>query len=190
LRLPSGFELALEIGWTRLSGRYEGRADVLTPQGAGPQPGTATDSLAWSATLLGVHGGWSRGERVTFRLGLGAGLAFASVTDHREGRYSVTPPTGDRYVASVDDEQSVPGTYLYLTPEIGVGILLSSAVELHADLGVFTAIGLSTPRYDSSEGMVVTNASGNPELAYLGDDELTGTPFFVIVPRLGVTVRP
>jgi hypothetical protein len=190
LRLASGFDLSLEIGWTRLSGRYEGRDDVLVPQGSGPQEGTATDSITWSGTLVGAHGGWSRGEHVTFRLGLGAGIAFASVTDHRQGQYPVTPPTGAPYVAYVDDEHTAKAHYLYVTPEIGVGFLLSSAVELHADLGVFTAIALTEPLYNGSEGVVVKNANGDSELAYLKDEALTGTPFFVFVPQLGITIRP
>jgi len=49
-----------------------------------------------------------------------------------------------------------------VAPEVGLGLRLSRAFEIDADLEVMTAIGLTTAHYDATNGVLVKNAAGDP----------------------------
>jgi hypothetical protein len=181
-------ELGLELGYLRLSGSYDQRADLLEPRGSGQQPGLSHDDLVWSGWSVGGYAAWTGSGRLHARASLGLGVTFARVSDERSGSFDVNPQVGGQYRASVSVAQSTRSKALYLAPELGVGWSLTPRVELSFGLTLLGSILLTTPRFER-EGVVVQNAMAEPELAYLSDSELTGDAFFALLPRLGVATR-
>jgi hypothetical protein len=187
-RVGPQVELGLELGYARLSGRYENREDTLEPQGAGPQPGRSDDQLGASTWSLGGYAGWSGTGRVHARASLGFGLAFGRFSDERDGSYAVAPPVGEPYQASASIEQKARAVAIYFEPAFGFGVTLAPRLELGASLALVSSIALSTPRFERGSD-VITNAAGKKELAYFRASDLTGGVFFSLAPRLGVSFR-
>lgn len=188
-QFPSGIDLGGELGFLRLGSGYTGREDFIEVVGPGEQRGVADDDLVLQGFTVGAFAGYSRGERWVWRLGLGAGAVFASVRDTRSGAYGVTPDTGAPYTANVEIEQTQRGSLGYALLEPFVGYRVLAGIEVGIALGAAALFGLRPPRFDREEAVLVENAAGDAELAYLRGDELTGTPMFLLLPRLGVSGR-
>lgn len=187
-RLLARTELGLELGYLRLAGSYAERLDTLEPRGSGLQLGAAHDELASSAWSLGAYAGWTGEGRLHARASLGLGLSFARIRDERRGRYSVNPDSSNRYEADVTTAQNAHGQALYVAPELGLGLSIAPRVELALGVVLVGSIVVKPARF-ARQGVVVENAEGDPELAYLPEAELTGSAFFTLAPRLGVSAR-
>jgi hypothetical protein len=181
-------ELGFELGYLRLSGSYDDRPDTLEPRGSGKQPGLSRDELAWSGWSLGGYAAWSGRGRWHGRASLGLGVSFARVRDERSGEFDVDPQIGGRYRASASVVQSARSKALYIAPELGIGWNVTPSIELALGVTLTSSIVLGAPRF-TREGVVVTNAMDQPELAYLSETDLTGSAFFALLPRLGVSAR-
>lgn len=181
-------ELGLELGYLRLSGSYDDRPDTLEPRGSGKQPGLSYDELGWSGWSLGGYAAWSGRGRWHARASLGLGVSFARVRDERRGKFDVEPQVGGGYSASASTAQSARSQALYVAPELGVGWNVTPRIELALGVTLTSSIVLAAARF-RREGVVVTNAMDEPELAYFSESELTGSAFFALLPRLGVSSR-
>lgn len=181
-------EFGLELGYLRLSGEFDERRDTLEPRGAGKQPGLSHDQLAWSGWSLGGYAAWVGSGRLHARASLGLGVSFARVRDERSGEFDVDPPVGGRYSAGVSVAQSARGQAIYVAPELGLGWNITPTIELSLGSSLAASIVVGVPRF-TREGVVVKNAADEPELAYLSESELTGSAFFAVLPRLGVSSR-
>jgi hypothetical protein len=185
----SGVEVGVELGYLQIGSEYSGREDFIEVQGSGEQRGTADDRVTFRGFSVGAYAGYAQPSTLVLRFGLGAGVTIARVLDDRTGSYPVQPGVGAPYDAEIDVEQTRPGTFGYLLPEVFLGVRAMDQLEIGGALGVLSLIALSPARYKRDDGVLVTNAENGRDLAYFRTDELTASPLFLLLPRVGVFGR-
>jgi PEGA domain len=178
--LGSGFGFGGTLGAVSVQQTTVGRSTTVTPYGLdGTGPSSVDDLLGLRGVLAGGFTGFSFGESVRFHLRLGMGALIGRVVDIRSGRIKaqhdhVSYPFGPAIEAARHG-------FLYLAPEVRVGLPLSRHVELSAGTTLFTLISFSPPTWDSDYAI---NA-GADGYGSFSEDALTGKALFLITPGLG-----
>jgi len=154
-QLSSGLMFGVDAGYVVLRARSENRSVAPTPRGLEPAAGVATDSLALSGVLLGASAGLSRGQAWRFRLRLGGGVLLGVLRDERLGgattaERELNGTTVPALPIAFDATESPAARYVYLAPEVRMGLKVASRFELSAGVAALVLIGLSEPAWADS----------------------------------------
>lgn len=174
--LGSGLGFGIDVGYALISQSVTDRATTIKPLGLEAQPGTADDELLLSGMVVGAQAAYHGDGKVRLTAGLGVGALLGTLRDERSGTF--TDRAGDPY--SVELTSSPSARYLYVHPEVRVGIPLGDRFELHAGASAFVLVALTQPTWDESESVDVTD--GRAEFAA---EALTGKTVFALTPGIG-----
>jgi hypothetical protein len=171
-QLSSGLSFWLQGGFLSVSQSVEARSVRLLPRGIPAFDGVASDHLRLSGALLGASAGLSRGQAVRLRVRLAAGAFIGSASDERKAS-GTTPPDHDVPDVSVDfaETESPSAKYLFVAPEVRVGLRLSQHWELSAGIGAWVLLGISDvdwqdgnpPSYPDTLGQILFNPDGTKQ---------------------------
>jgi hypothetical protein len=171
-QLSSGLSFWLQGGYLSASQSIKDRSVKLLPRGLPDFDGTASDNLRLSGALLGASAGLSRGQAVRLRVRLAAGAFIGSASDERKAS-GTTPPDHDVPDVTVDfsETESPSAKYLFVAPEVRVGLRLSQHWELSAGIGAWVLLGISDidwqdsnpPSYADSLGQILFNPDGSKQ---------------------------
>lgn len=171
-QLSSGLSFWLQGGFLSVGQSVKDRSVRLVPRGLPDFEATASDKLRLSGALLGASAGLSRGQSVRLRVRLAAGAFIGSAKDERHAS-GTTPSDHDVPDVPVDfsETESPSVQYLFVAPEVRVGLRLSQHFELSAGVGAWVLLGLSdvqwqdqSPRsYPDSLGQLLFNADGSKQ---------------------------
>jgi hypothetical protein len=173
--LGTGFGFGLSAGYLTARETVTGRTATLMPEGLDPREGTVTDTLKLRGFLAGVFAEFSFGERYPLRLRLGAGGLVGSIVDEREGTFP------DYSIGPVGVGPSA--NFLYVDPEVRVGLRLGAHVEVMAGLDLRLLIRLSRPTWDETLP-IPTDSDG---VGKFSGDALLGP--ILILPALSAGAR-
>jgi hypothetical protein len=177
--LGGGFGFGVMAGYLAVIQYIRGRDTAVTPVGLGPDIGIANDTLALRGALAGVWAGWTLGESIPVHLRFGAGGLFGSVLDSRTGQFAASD--GTRYsVGALTQTQSA--SFLYLAPEVRVGIPLGRHAEVTAGLEVPVLVAMDQPRWDASHSF---SAGNDGRQGTFESDTLSGSVILNFAPGIG-----
>ncbi|WP_231511150.1 PEGA domain-containing protein [Chondromyces apiculatus] len=178
--LGSGLGFGLEAGMLVVAQQVTGRSATFTPNGLGPQSGTADDALRLTGFLGGATVGYHLGERFPALFRLGVGVMAGQMRDERRGHFRTSG--GDTFdVDPVADFQSA--TYFYVDPEVRVGARFAQHFEVSAGVQALLLIAASQPRWNSS----IELGASTDGIGRYPDETLMGEFVLMIAP--GVSLR-
>ncbi len=179
----SGFSLGLGGGFLQASQSTTGRDSTLSPVGIEPGlSGTADDDIRFRGYLVGANAGMRFLDDFPIRIRLGAGALIAQARSVRSGRF--TTRAGSPYLApSLESEEM--GGFVYIDPEVSVGVRIAEVLELGAGLQSLILIAAAPPTWGGDENpSVVVDGDG---LSSYSEEETTLGHMVVLVP--GVSAR-
>lgn len=179
--LGSGLGFGIAAGYLLARQSVEGRSAELSPQGLAPIAGTVDDELLLQGFVVAATGGVRFGERFPVQLRLGAGALLAQVRDARTGRSS--PAAFPGAFPRNEHGELASATYLWLDPEVRVGLPIGKHFELSAGLELPILVALAQPRW-GDDGDIAVNVPGAGYATYR-DDALTGKVVVLVAPGLG-----
>jgi hypothetical protein len=178
-QLGSGIGFGLAAGYLFATQSVTGRTTQLVPNSQNgmppPQMGTADDQLRLQAFLGGASVFYHLGETVPALFRFGVGALVGQLRDQRSGSFTSANGSPFQTFPVVDFERV---TYLYLDPEIRVGIRLGEHVDLSAGVQVLMLLALSQPKWNQS---IQIGAGGAGIGGYL-PEPMMGQFLFGIVP--------
>jgi hypothetical protein len=187
-QLSSGLSFWLQGGFLSVGQSVKDRSVKLLPRGLPDFDAVAGDKLRLSGALLGASAGLSRGQAVRLRVRLAAGAFIGSAKDERRAR-GTTPPDHDAPNVPVDfsETESPSAQYLFVAPEVRVGLRLSPHWELSAGVGAWVLLGFSdvawqdsNPRsYPDTLGQILFNSGGSQQ-------SIVGRSIVLVAPELAL----
>lgn len=187
-QLSSGLSFWLQGGFLSVGQSVKGRSTRLLPRGLPEFEATAGDKLRLSGALLGASAGLSRGHAVRLRVRLAAGAFIGSAKDERKAQ-GTTPPDHDVPDVAVDfsETESPSAKYVFVAPEVRVGLRLSQHWELSAGVGAWILLGLAdvswqdkNPQsYPDSLGQILFNPDSSKQ-------SIVGRNIILLAPELAL----
>jgi hypothetical protein len=179
--LGSGLGFGLSLGYLISAQSVTGRSAQLTPYAVNgspaPQSGTADDSLRLSSFLGGANIHYHLGEKVPVLFRVGVGAMVGRIRDERKGTFKQTG--GKSYETfSVADVQTA--AYLYIDPEIKVGLRLGKHSELSLGAQVLMLLALKQPKWNET----IEVGAGADGIGRYKPDALLGSFVFGVVPTV------
>jgi hypothetical protein len=172
----SGLGVGGELGALVAVQNVDDRAAGIWPIGAdAASTGVASDTLRAAGFLAGATVGYHAGERFPTLLRLGVGVLLGEARDERAGTFKTT--AGGSY--ATDPIVDFPSaTYLYIDPEVRVGLSLGEHLELSAGVKLLMLVALSQPKWDTSlELAASTDGIGTyPRESVMGDFVFLASP--------------
>ncbi|WP_437972179.1 PEGA domain-containing protein [Sorangium sp. So ce260] len=182
----SGFGVGLEAGGIFAVQSLERRTASVVPVGASaPSAGTANDALRLGGFLVGATAGYHFGERFPALFRIGAGALIGEVRDERAGTFELlrTPVAmeGEQVQTTFDAAPQVDfpwAAYIYLDPEVRVGLRLSERFELSAGMKLLLLFALRKPTWDGTKAISagVDGIATYPAESVMGDFALMVAP--------------
>ncbi|WP_438002317.1 PEGA domain-containing protein [Sorangium sp. So ce185] len=182
----SGFGVGLEVGGIFAVQSLEHRTASVVPVGAAaPSAGTANDALRLEGFLVGATAGYHVGERFPALFRIGAGALLGEVRDERAGTFELsrTPAAaeGEQAQTTFDAAPQVDfpwAAYLYLEPEVRVGLRLSERFELSAGMKILLLFALRKPTWDGTKAIPagIDGIATYPAESVMGDFALMAAP--------------
>lgn len=179
--LTMGLELGASIGFLSVGRtRVEQGVALLDPVGANlpPQTGSTRDVLRLSAAALGLHVGYSFGERFPITARLAGGVLFGQLSDDRTGSF-VDSQGAEGTTGVVSQSPSI--IYAYVGPELRVGYRVSEHLVFSAGASGLALLGLTKPSWDATR-LVEAGADG---VGTYPAETLLGDVVFTIAPSIG-----
>ena len=180
--LGSGFDVGLGLGYFFAAQTASGRVASLKPVGAsGADQGTLEDTIAvHRGGLAGAFLGFTIGDRFPVHLGVGGGMAFATVTDTRSGAFTPQDAGPELHVGPVT--LSSLTFFGYAAPEGRLGIRLGDHLELSAGIDALILVPLSRPSWPAGQPV---NA-GVDGIGTFPAESLLARAVFSVAPGLGL----
>ncbi|MGK3982538.1 PEGA domain-containing protein [Sorangium sp. So ce136] len=140
--------------------------------------GLVDDALRLRGLVLGAWVGHALDMGLPIRLRLGAGGLFGSISDARRGEFAAS--NGERYWTGTH-VQTQPARFVFVAPELRVGLPLGRHVELNAGLELSLLFAVSQPRWSAAGGV----DAGPSGYGWFNDDVLVSGAFFLVAPTVG-----
>jgi len=188
-----GYELGSELGfgvaagYLKVAQKTTARSTFMRLRVGSPNGGEADDLLKLEGPFAGAWVGSSLGESLPVRFRLGAGALRGSIYDERFGAF--TSSALETYSIGPVSELHL-AWFLYLAPEVRVGLPLSDRVEVSLGIEVPILICPSTPKWGgpSHDPAAHPIYAGRDGYGYFEPDELISPVLTMIVPGLGARV--
>jgi hypothetical protein len=177
--LGSGISFGASVGLLQFIQSIDSRSASAQVVGRTPNSGTADDELRFRGLNVGGWVGYSFGEKVHVHTRIGAGFDIGTFADIRTGSFQTSDGT-PYAVGPLEQYQSAQ--FFYLTPEVRVGYRLSNHIEVSAGVAIPFLTPLVTPQWNLTQGFT----AGSDGYGYFSGAALTGSPFVLILPSIGV----
>ncbi|WP_104984302.1 PEGA domain-containing protein [Sorangium cellulosum] len=188
---PSGLSFGLSIGALSATQKTSNRSTWLNIVGDPSKPvgtsaaradskdaGVVDDVLQLRGLFLGAWIGYALDADLPLDLRLGAGGFSGSMSDSRRGDFSASD--GRRYGIGTF-AQTQPARFVFVTPEIRVGLPLGRHVELNAGLELPVHFVVSRPRWSDAEGV----HAGPDGYGWFNNDALVSDVLVTVAPTVG-----
>lgn len=187
----SGIGFGVSLGALSATQKTHGRSTSLNivgdPSKATGAPGAMVDSkdagtvddvLNLRGLFLGAWLGYAADVGLPIRVRLGAGGLFGSVSDARQGDF--TASNGARYGIGTYAETR-PARFVFVTPEVRVGLPLGRHIELNAGLEVPVLFAVPRPRWSEAHGV----HAGPDGYGWFNADALVSGVLVTVAPTVG-----
>lgn len=175
--------LSLELGYLGLVQHVHRRPTVVHAMGFDDE-GMAADGFFLSGFTLGPAIRFRPMSEHDLAVRLGAGAVIATLLDERTGTFqtAVRPrrPVSASY--RVDESQTPPSEWGYVSLGAEIGLPVSTRIRLHAGIAATLLLALNRPRWNAD-----TFFDGGDGPSAFGSDALAGRVVLVIVPGVGAT---
>ncbi|WP_437746994.1 PEGA domain-containing protein [Sorangium sp. So ce1504] len=175
--LSSGLSLGASLGVLSATQNMSGRSTSLNIVGGSPKTIDVDDVLRLGGLFVGGWLGYAIDAGLPIRLRLGAGGLFGSMSDARRGAFDASDQVRHEIGTFV---QIQPAHFVFVTPEVRVGLPLGRHVELNAGLELPVHVAVSRPRWSEAKGV----HAGPDGYGWFNDDALVGGLFFSVAPAV------
>ncbi|WP_437280286.1 PEGA domain-containing protein [Sorangium sp. So ce375] len=175
----SGLSFGISIGALSATQKISNRSTPLNFVGVPSRDIDADDVLMLDGLFLGTWIGYAVDAGLPIRFRLGAGGLFGSMSDERRGDFSAS--NGERYGIGTY-AQTQPARFVFVTPELRVGLPLSRHVELNAGLELPVFFAVARPRWREAEWV----HAGSDGYGRFNADPLVSGVFVTVAPTVGV----
>ncbi|WP_437787420.1 PEGA domain-containing protein [Sorangium sp. So ce1097] len=167
-------------GYLSVQQAVRGRVAQLEAAGGASYSVRVDDTTALRGALFGAWVGYSSGERLLLHARLGAGGLFGAVAESRAS----APASTSGALSFGPLERSAAARFVYVAPEVRVGVRLARRVEL--TLGLEVPLLIAVPRPASSQRGFVDTAAGvdHATSAWFPGGPLTAPLFPLVMPAL------
>jgi hypothetical protein len=183
LAVHGGYELGSRVGFGIAAG-YLAATQTITDRGTSIQPiglqddrGVANDDLRLRGVFAGTWAGFTFDTAFPVHLRLGAGGLFGSVSDLRTGTFQARE--GSYLVGPILEKHAA--SFIYVTPEVRVGLPLGRHAEINAGLAVPILIAASQAKWDETHPI---NAGSDGYATFAGG-ALSGSVLAIFAPGIG-----
>ncbi|KYG11017.1 hypothetical protein BE21_09050 [Sorangium cellulosum] len=189
----SGLSYGVSIGALSATQRVSNRSTSLNIVGNPAEAtgadskddGTVDDVLRLRGLFLGAWMGYAIDAGLPIRFRLGAGGLSGSMSDARQGSFIARKRTeaGDAQGYRTGTlVQTQPARFVFVTPEVRVGLPLGRHVELNAGLEVPVCFSVvSRPRWSEAQGV----HAGADGYGWFDADPLVSGVFVLVAPTVG-----
>jgi hypothetical protein len=165
--------LGLTAGFVAANQSITGRSTTLKPVGLNAREGTVDDTLKLRGVLAGAWAGLLFGERRFVELRFGAGALLGWASDTRTGTFGV----------AVGPDSVAPfAAFVYVNPEVRVGIHVSERIALTAGIEGLLLASVSQPAWDAT---YTVDAKSDGAATFLAES-LIGQVVLGLAPSVGV----
>jgi hypothetical protein len=140
--------VSFDAGYLMLFQNVDQRQDEIAVVGGTSDSGISRDDLSMRGALLGLSLGYRLPILGDSFARVGAGSFLGWVRDERHGDFNAASPAVSRY--PVQQIQSQPAHYGYLSAALGVGFRPSAHVRLGAGLDAIAMVALRQPEWDGT----------------------------------------
>ncbi len=146
--------------------------------GRPPTTAHVDDVLELHGLFLGAWVGYALDAGLPIHFRLGAGGVFGSTSDARRGEF--TARNGSSYaIGTYADAQ--PARFVFVSPEVRVGLPLGKHVELNAGLELPVLFAVPPPRWSDAEGI----RAGPDGYGWFDSDALVSGVLVTVAPTVG-----
>ncbi|WP_437492535.1 PEGA domain-containing protein [Sorangium sp. So ce1014] len=179
----SGFSFGVAIGALSATQKISGRSTSLNIVSEPPKEVDVDvdDVLRLGGLFLGGWLGYTLDAGLPIRFRLGAGGLFGSMSDARRGDFTARDQVR-REVGTIVQIQ--PARFVFVTPEVRVGLPLGRHVELNVGLELPAHVAVSLPKWSDEKDVSGVNA-GPDGYGWFNGDALVGGVFFSVAPTVG-----
>jgi hypothetical protein len=185
--LRGGYELAprlsfgLVLGQMTLKQNITGSEAELSVVGfADSTSGTLDHEMTLRTAFVGAFVGYSFDTRFPVRMRLSAGGAWGNATAARRGEFASKIEPGTAFVVGTLVEKH-SAAFLFITPEIRVGLPLTRRVEISAGIELPIWFAVNQPKWSSAHAV---NA-GPDGYGSFGEEAFVDDVLVVIAPSIG-----
>lgn len=173
--IGSSLEVGISAGFLAASQTLDERRVTVSPPPP-IRPGPLDDALTLRGGLLGVWAGTRLGEQPFLDLRLGAGAMLGRMTDTR----SWTPGEGASSGGDLPLTESALGAFLYVDPEVRVGVRLGDHLSLTAGVEALVLFAVAAPTWPEDRQI------SDPKYGTISFDSesLAGPVLLVLLPGL------